>query len=130
METVLPVRAAAMLFLVPAVGFLVANVLIARHLLEHRELPMSPFGWRYMAGPFEAFGVETFVILLAAFQVVCALEAIAGWLLWNDQRGGGVLGLALLPVAAIFWYGFELPLPPLWSIARAAVVIANWSALK
>lgn len=130
MQTVLPLRVAAVLFLVPAVGFLVANVLKARHLLEYRELPMSPFGWRYGAGPFVAVGIETFVVLIAAFVVVCALEAVAGWLIWNGQRSGGVLGLALLPVAAVFWYGFALPLPPLWSIGRAAIVIANWSALK
>lgn len=129
MDTALPVRAAAVLFVVPAIGFLVSNALIARHLLEHRELPMSPFGWRWAGGPFEAFGVETLVVLFAAFEVVCVLEAIAGWLIWDGQRSGGLLGLALIPIAAIFWYGFELPFPPLVALARAAIVIANWGSL-
>lgn len=129
METALPLRVAAVLFLIPAIGFLVSNVLIARHLLEHRELPMSPFGWRWAGGPFEAFGVETLVVLFAAFEVVCVLEALAGWLIWSGQRSGGVLGLALLPVAAIFWFGFALPIPPFIGLARAALVIANWSSL-
>jgi hypothetical protein len=129
METTWPLRVVAALFIVPAGAFLLANVLIARHLLAHRELPLSPFGWRYMGGPFESVGVETFVILLAGFQLVCGLEALAGWLIWNGHRPGGLLGLALLPAAAIFWYGFALPIPPILALARATILVANWSDL-
>jgi hypothetical protein len=121
-------RVAAVLFWTTALGFSATIVPVALYLLEHRELPQV-FGIRAFSGPFEALGVETFVVLLAAFQVVCVLEAIAGWLIWKGQRGGGVLGLALLPIAAIFWVGFALPLPPLVGLARAAIVIANWRLL-
>lgn len=59
-----------------------------------------------------------------------ALEGAAGWLLWNGERAGGVLGLVLLPVGAVFWFGFALPIPPLFAIVRTALVVLNWSALR
>jgi hypothetical protein len=125
---VLQIRIAALLFWATAIGFSASIVPVALYLLEHRDLPQV-FGIRAFSGPFEALGVETFVVLLAAFQVVCVLEATTGWLIWTGRRGGGVLGLALLPIAAIFWVGFALPLPPLIGLVRAAIVIANWRLL-
>ena len=124
----LMLRVAAVLFWIPAIGFSATIVPVALYLLKHRELPQV-FGIRAFSGPFEALGVETFVVLLAAFQVVSILEAIAGWLIWNGQGAGGVLGLALLPIGAIFWVGFALPFPPLVGLARAASVLANWRLL-
>lgn len=122
-------RVAAVLFWLTAAGFTAFIAPVARHLLKHHELPVI-LGIRSFSGPFEAFGVNTFVFLLAAFQVVSILEAIAGWLIWNGQRIGGVLGLALLPIAASFWVGFALPIPPLIGLARAAIVVMNWRLLN
>ena len=40
----------------------------------------------YGEGPFEAIGIQTTVLLLAAFLVVCWLEVVMGWLLWRGLR--------------------------------------------
>lgn len=122
-------RVAAVLFWTTAIGFTAFIVPVARHLLKYGKLPQV-FGQPAFSGPLARTGVETLVVLLAAFLVVCVLEAIAGWLIWNGRRGGGLLGVALLPIAAIFWVGFELPIPPLIGLARAAIVIANWRLLE
>jgi len=51
----------------------------------------------YGRGPFERVGIPTTVPLLAAFLLVCILEAVAGSLLWRGSMVGTVLALVLLP---------------------------------
>jgi len=67
--------------------------------------------------------------LLLAFVAVCAAEAAAGWLLWQGQMSGGVLALVLVPVGAVFWWGFALPLPPVAAVAWTALVLVGWDSL-
>jgi hypothetical protein len=124
----LMLRLAAGLFWLTAIGLTAFIVPVARHLLIHRGFPRV-FGQPAFSGPLAKVSVDTLVVILAAFLVVCVLEGIAGWLIWNGHRSGGVLGLALIPFAAIFWIGFELPIPPIIGLARAAIVIANWRLL-
>jgi hypothetical protein len=40
----------------------------------------------YGEGSFEAIGIQTTVLLLAAFLVVRGLEVVMGWLLWRGLR--------------------------------------------
>jgi len=82
----------------------------------------------YGEGPFEAIGIQTTVLLLAAFLVVCGLEVVMGWLLWRGLRAGAVLAVALLPFEFAFWIGFALPLGPPLGLARAILVIMRWSS--
>jgi hypothetical protein len=82
----------------------------------------------YGEGPFEAIGIQTTVLLLAAFLVVCGLEVVMGWLLWRGLRAGAVLVVAFLPFEFAFWIGFALPLGPPLGLARAILVIMRWSA--
>src|SRR5829696_8356315 len=56
----------------------------------------------YGEGSFEAIGIQTTVLLLAAFLVVRGLEVVMGWLLWRGLRAGAVLAVALLPVRIRF----------------------------
>lgn len=83
----------------------------------------------YGGGPFERFGIESSVPLVAAFLVVCCLEVVAAWLVWNGAVVGAWLSLALVPVGAIFWYGFALPLPPVFAVTRTVLLWSGWSAL-
>jgi hypothetical protein len=123
------VRIAAVLFWVVPIAFALFAVPIAIRLLQGGELPRM-FGFTAFGGPFERFGTQTLAVLLIAFALVCALEALAGLWLWNGQRAGGILGLALLPIDAIFWFGFALPIPPLNALVRTALLVLNWSSLK
>src|SRR5688572_19785943 len=81
------VRGAAVLFWLISAGFGLYAFPAAAHLVQHRELPMTMFGFRaYGGGPFERFSPETLAIILGLFVGLCAVEAFAGWLLWTGSR--------------------------------------------
>src|SRR5918996_2870892 len=60
---------------------------------------------------------RTFVWLLIAFLIVALAVAGAAWLVWKGSRVGGVLAMVLLPVEAVFWIGFALPIS--WGLRAA-----------
>lgn len=120
-----------MLFWSIAAGFGVYAFPAAAHLLQHRELPMTMFGFRaYGGGWFERFSPEIFAVLLGVFVGICAVEAFAGWLLWSGSRGGAILTLALLPLEIVFWTGFAIPIPPIAAVIRVGLLAVGWSALR
>jgi hypothetical protein len=80
-------------------------------------------------GPFEHFGIPTSVPLLVTFLLVCILEAVAGVLLWGGHKSGAVLALVLLPVGGVFWWGFALPIPPIFALVWTILIFVNWQAL-
>lgn len=122
-------RSAAVLLWIDAVGFGVFCLPAIRNLLAGDDIPFVMGFPAYGRGPFERAGVPTTVPLLAGFLLVCILEGVAGWLLWNGHRSGAILAIALLPFGAIFWWGFALPIPPLFAIARTILVVLSWSSL-
>jgi hypothetical protein len=77
----------------------------------------------YGRGPFERVGIPTTVPLLAAFLLVCILEAIAGFLLWRGSMAGAVLALVLLPLGGVFWWGFALPIPPIFALVWTVLIL-------
>ena len=113
-----------------AAGFGIPAPFVASHLLRERALPsfMGLFPM-YGGGPFDRFSPEVFAMLLGLFTAGCALEAYAGWLLWNGQHVGGLMTLVLVPIEVLFWVGFAVPIPPLIAIARLSLLAAGWSAL-
>ena len=76
----------------------------------------------YGDGPFEDIGVETTVPLRAAFVLICAGEAIVGWMLWQHRSSATTLSLALLPLELVFWIGFALPFAFVLGAARTVLV--------
>jgi hypothetical protein len=60
---------------------------------------------------------------------VTLVAAWAGWLVWNGSKAGAVLSLVLLPVEAIFWFGFALPIAWVFGFARAALLVLAWKSL-
>jgi hypothetical protein len=124
------VRVAAVLHWFIAVGFGVFCVPAIRNLLRGRSIPIVMGFPAYGHGPFERAGLPTTVPLLAAFLAVCLLEAVAGGLLWGGYRAGAILALVLLPVGAVFWWGFALPIPPLFAVAWTVLILLGWPALR
>ena len=121
---------AAALCLFTAIGFGLPNLPAIKSLMSGGGVPLL-FGFpAYGGGVFERFGITTTVPLLCGFLVVCALEGVAGWLLWGGYRSGAVLALALLPVGAVFWVGFSLPIAPIVALVRTALILLNWNALR
>ena len=85
---------AAVLCWFTAFGFGLPNLPAIWSLLNGRGVPLL-FGFpAYGGGTFERFGITTSIPLLGAFLLICVLEAVAGWLLWDGQQSGGLVGRA------------------------------------
>ncbi len=104
------IRLAAGLHVLLGIGFGAGAALTLWHLDRHGELPMTPFGFRSLAGgPFERLDRGAFMGLGSALVAVCALDVLAGAWLWRGHRRGAVLGLGTnLPALVLAW-GFALP---------------------
>jgi hypothetical protein len=103
-------RVAAVMFLVSGVGVGLTTPLVLWSLARHGELPMTPFGFRLLAGPFERLGKEAFSGLAVVLAVVSMLDVVAGRWMWQGRRGGARLGLATSPVALALGVGFAVPI--------------------
>jgi hypothetical protein len=124
------IRVAAILHWSVAVGFGVFCFPAIRNLLISRDIPFVMGLPAYGRGPFERVGISTTVPLLAAFLLVCILEAVAGVLLWGGHESGAVLALVLLPVGGVFWWGFALPIPPILGLVWTILILMNWQVLR
>jgi hypothetical protein len=123
-------RVAAVLLWITGVGFgvfclpAIRNLLIGRGILYIMGLPT------YGRGPLEHVGIPTTVPLLVVFLLVCVLESVAGVLLWRGYKVGAILALALLPAGAIFWWGFNLPIPPIFALVWTSLIVLSWQNLR
>jgi hypothetical protein len=122
-------RAAAIISWVLAVGLGVPCLMAIRNLSSGRDIPLVLGFPAYGGGAFERHGLPTSIPLLAGFFLVCILEAVAGWLLWGGHRVGGVLALILLVPGAAYWWGFDLPYPPIVAAVRTILLVLGWSSL-
>jgi hypothetical protein len=112
-------RAAAGILVVIGLGFGLATPIVIAHLRRTGELPMTPWGFRAMSGPFERFDQNVFSALLIAFGAVCAADVAAGALLWRGDPRGRPLAAVATPPGVILGLGFALPFylaaVPAWS---------------
>ena len=96
--------------------------------LEHRALPIiGPF--RALSGPFDSLGIDSVIVAGLIYVVVSALKFVAAYWLWNSRMDGAVLGLVLLGLSTIFWYGFALPIGPLVGIPELVLLALVWKTL-
>lgn len=130
MDVPISIRVAAILQWFIAFGIGIFCIPAIRNLLSGRDIPMVMGFPAYGRGPFERIGIPTTVPLLAVFLLVCILEAVAAALLWGGHKSGAVLSLLLLPAGALFWWGFALPIPPLFAVAWTILILLNWGAFR
>ena len=123
-------KAAAVLCWIDAVGFGVFTIPAMARVWAGRDIPMVLGFPAYGQGPFEDHGIRSTVPLLAGFLAVCVLEGVAGWLLWEGSRTGAILALVALPLGAVYWWGFALPIPPLLAAVRTGLIVAGWDRLS
>jgi hypothetical protein len=127
---VAPAHVYAVLTWIYAAGFGIAAAPVAVYLLRRGTLPEFLGLFPMYGGPWSSRMREgTFVVLLMAFLIVTLVVAWAAWLVWNGSKAGAVLSLVLIPVEAIFWLGFALPIPWIFGIARAASLVLAWKSL-
>lgn len=123
-------RFAAILHWFIAIGFGVFCFPAIRNLLKGRDIPIVMGFPAYGRGPFERVGIPTTVPLLVGFLAVCILEAVAGVLLWQGSMSGAILALVLVPVGGVFWWGFALPIPPIFAAIWTILILLSWPALQ
>jgi hypothetical protein len=123
-------RAEALLTWVYAAGFGGSTIPVAVYLHRRGTLP-SFFGlFEMYGGPWwSRFARTTFVWLLVAFLAVTILASLAGWLLWGGSMKGAVMTMVVLPVEALCWFGFDLPIPKLIGVVRVVLLAVGWSSL-
>lgn len=124
------IHVAAVLLWIEAVGLAIPGLIGIRSLLEGRGVPLVLGYPSYGGGAFERAGIPTTVPLLVVFLVVLLLEALAGWWLWQGRRSGAVFALVLLVPSAVFWWGFDLPYPPILASIRTLLILFAWSSLR
>jgi hypothetical protein len=125
------IRAAAVTYVALGLGFGIGAAITLDHYAREGELPMTPFGFRSLAGgPFEGLSQEQFAALGWALVGVCALDVVAGIWLWKGRRRGAALGLATTPVALGLGAGFALPFLIIGVPIRAALVMAGRRSLR
>jgi hypothetical protein len=128
------VRAASILYGVPGLGFGIAVPLVLAYAAWRGELPMTPFGWRLLGGPFEQIGTERLTplgwALAAALVGVSALDVVAAIWLREGRRRGARLALATTPFSLALGAAFVLPFLLAVAPLRAILVIAGWRGLR
>jgi hypothetical protein len=124
-------RLAAGMHVFLGVAFGASVPVVLSHLARHGELPMSPFGWRYMAGrPVEQLSPDQFIALGCVLVGVSALDVVAGIWLWQGSRRGLNLALATNVPALALGAAFELPLLLVGVPTRAALALAGRRNLR
>jgi hypothetical protein len=112
-------RGAAVVLASIGLGFGLAQPIVIEHLRRTGELPMTPWGFRAMSGPFERLGPDAFQALLVAFAAVCAADVAAGALVWRGDPRGARLAAVATPPGVVLGLGFALPFYlaaiPVWS---------------
>ena len=122
-------RIAAVLVWISGVGLGIPSIMAIRNLASGRDLPLV-FGFTaYGGGAFERHGLNTSIPLLLGFLLISLIEIPAGWLLWEGYQSGGILSLGLLIPGTVYWWGFDLPYPPIVAVARVILILMSWPAL-
>jgi hypothetical protein len=125
------IRAAGTTYVLLGLGFGVGTAITLHLYARDGELPMTPWGFRSLAGgPFERLSPEQFRALGWVLVGVCAADVVAGIWLWQGRRRGAILGLATSPVALALGAGFALPFLLAGVPIRVALVVAGRRSLR
>jgi len=124
------VRAAGVLEILVSLGFGGGATWTLLHLAQNGELPMTPWGFRSMAGPFEELGQQTFSVLGWALAAICALDVLAGIWLVQGRRRGFRLGLVTAVPQFALGLGFALPFLLVGIPIRVVLAIAGRRSLR
>jgi hypothetical protein len=124
-------RGAALLTWLYAANFGIPAIPVAIYLNQHGTLPWFGDYFPMYAGPwFYRLTIGEFTATLMASLVIALIATWTAALMWRGSRRGTLAHLALLPVEALFWYGFALPFPWLIGLARVTLIAMSWRALR
>lgn len=124
------ITAASLLYLIFGSGFLLANIPIIGHMISRRSFPVV-FGIPLMGSSYtERLGMDFMIAASIVFQVVSALDVLAGYWLRRTDKRGLKLGVALLPIGLPFWILFELPIFLVLGPLRAIALAIGWKSVR
>jgi hypothetical protein len=126
-------RVLALIYAVPGIGWAVATLAVLLYHRERHELPMTPFGWRLLGGPYPEIGNDRLTPLgwaLAWLLIgVSIVDVIIGRWLWQGRRRGAVLALVMAPVSLALGWLFALPYLIVMAPLRAIAAVVAWRDL-
>ena len=127
-------RVLALIYAVPGIGWAVSTLAVLLYHREHGELPMTPFGWRLLGGPYPEIGTDRLTPLGWAFAWlligVSIVDVLIGRWLWQGRRRGAVLALVMAPVSFGLGWLFALPYLIVMAPLRALATIVAWRELR
>jgi hypothetical protein len=124
-------QAYAVLTWVYAAGFGLPAVPVSIYLWQRGSLPWFGDLFPMYAGPWSGrLRDGQFIALLLGYLALTAVVAGAAGRVRRGSRRGAVVSVALLPVEAVFWVGFALPIPWVLGAARVALLAAAWPRLR
>jgi hypothetical protein len=127
-------RVLAVIYAVPGIGWTVATLGVLLYHQQRGELPMTPFGWRLLGGPYAEIGTDRLTPLgwaLAWLLIgVSIVDVLIGRWLWQGGRRGGVLALVMAPLSFALGWLFALPYLLAMAPLRALATIAVWRDLR
>ena len=124
------IRVAGVTYVALGLGFGVGALVALASLARDGELPLTPWGFRALSGPFERLGPQQFTALGLGLVGVCALDVVAGVWLWQGKKRGANLGLATTLPALALGAGFALPFLLVGVPIRVALILAGRRTLR
>ena len=113
-----------------AAGFGVPALPVSVYLLRTGSLPWLANLFPMYGGPWSGrLRDDQFVGLLLSFLGLTVLVAWAAGRVRHGSRRAALVSAGLLPVEAVFWLGFALPVPWVLGAARVALLVAAWRRL-
>jgi len=122
-------RIASVLVWISALGLGIPCIMAIRNLFAGHGIPFVLGFPAYGEGGFERHGLATTIPLLIGFLIICIAEACSAWLLWGGHKTGAILALILVIPGAIYWWGFDLPYPPIAALVRTILIVFSWTSL-
>ncbi len=127
-------RALAVIYAVPGVAFVVSNLGVLLYLQSLGELPMTPFGWRLLGGPYPEIGTDRLTPLgwaLAGLLIaVSAVDILIGRWIWQGRPRSVILALGMAPVSFALGLLFVLPYLLVMAPLRALATVVAWRNLR
>ena len=122
-----PARTYAIVTWVYAAGFGLPAVPVSIYLLRRGSLPWFGDMFPMYGGPWsDRLDDRQFITLLLGYLGLMAAVAGAAGRVRQGSRRAALVSAGLLPVEAVFWLGFALPIPWVLAAARVPLLVAAW----
>ena len=127
-------RIVGVVYAVPGIGWTVSTLAVLLYHRERGELPMTPFGWRLLGGPYPEIGTDRLTSLGWALGWVLIgvslVDVVIGRWLWQGRRRGAVLALVMAPLSFALGWLFALPYLLVMAPVRAIGSVVAWRGLR